>query len=168
MLVVIPHEFELKRMNLPIFQIFVAFNTRKQQKTLRKHLIISQRILGFLCFLNFEQSTSREFSGLTEKYFKKLREGIFKHISNNIDLFHFSQRCYKLGDSGMSFSYIFRMHNFPVLYMFLEYRFWTPGDGFKNNKRFFIQDIMIYKNLLHFCNIYQGQGDKSSSLNPMF
>ena len=66
-----------------------------------------------------------------------MRKVIFKHISNNNNLFHFPQRCYRLGDTGMSFRLILRMHNFPILHMFFKCRFWTTGYGFQNTKRGF-------------------------------
>ena len=104
---------------------------------LANNFVVDMRIS---LFYDFEQSNLRVVSGNTEKYFNKMREVMFKHISNNNKVFHFSQRCYNLGDTGMSFSPIFIMQNFPVLYMFLECRFSIARDVFqKNQERFFFK-----------------------------
>jgi hypothetical protein len=90
-------------------------------------------------------------SGQTKTDFKNPREFFSQHGLKNKNLSQFLQRSYEKGESKPSSRPFFPDFHFSVTVPILQELLRPAGRRiWKNRRRFFVQNMPIYNNLLHF------------------
>lgn len=108
-----------------LFSIYVAYS--KLQERVKNSQRMNLMRFGckgvLLCFLLFQQFTSRLISDKMEMNFETVKEIFVKNKINNKNLFHFLHRCHILEYSNESLQPIFQISLFLFLVIIFGRRF---------------------------------------------